>query len=91
MNPATHQQFQAQVCNVIRQLGQALDGFATAAECNRLPGDRAVDALVTLQHLDEAACAVESATTLMNDLAVAIDRECEAAKTAAAPLIGGAS
>lgn len=89
MSPATHDQFRARVCDVIRQLGACLDGLATAAECNRLPGDPASDALVTLQHLDEAACAVESTATLVTDLATAIDAECEAQKLRAAPLIGG--
>lgn len=91
MSPTTHDALCARVCGVIRQLGAALDGIAMAAECNRVPGDPAVDAAITIQHLDEAACAVESSATLVHDLAIALDAQIEATKKIAAPFVGGAS
>lgn len=95
MSPDTHHQLRAQVCHVIRQLGACLDGLATAAECNRLPDEPATDALCTIMHLEEAACAVESAATFVHDLALCIDRQLDVEKRTAGPFLtdgkGGAS
>lgn len=87
MSPASHDLFRARVCEVLRQLGAALDGLAMAAECSRLVTEPAADAIVTIKHLEEAACAVDSAATLTHDLADLIDRQLDVEKATAAPLL----
>lgn len=91
MSPTAHDQLRARTCDVLIQLGALLDGLKLAREVNRLPSEPASDALVTLQHLEEAACAADSAQTLLADLAQSLDAQIEATKLAAAPLTGGAS
>lgn len=88
MSPATHDALRARVCDIIRQLGAALDGLAMAAEVSRLPSDAAVDALIAAAHLDEAACAVESTAALVEALARDLDKEITATKQAAAVMFG---
>lgn len=80
MSPATEAAMQGRACEVIIQLGALLESVKLAREVNRLPGESAADAFVTLQHLEEAACACDTAQTLLSDLATALDRECEAAR-----------
>ena len=95
MSPATHDALRGRVCDLVRQLGVCLDGLAMAAECNRLPDEPATDALCTITHLEEAACAVESAATFVHDLALCIDRQLDVEKRTAGPFLtdgkGGAS
>lgn len=88
MSPATHDALRARACDVIRQLGAALDGLAMAAEVSRLPSTATVDALICLQHLDEAACAVESSAALIDELATALDAEVVATSRVAVTLGG---
>ena len=88
MSPATHDALRAHACNVIRQLGAALDGLAMAAEVSRLPSTATVDALICVQHLEEAACAVESSAALVEELAKALDVELDATQRVAVTLAG---
>lgn len=95
MSPATHHELRARVCGVLQQLGRALDGLQFAAEVSRLPGDPAADAVVALRHLEEAACALDSASTLVNDTATFLDMQIDLTKQIAAPFLaaeqGGAA
>ena len=91
MNADQLNTFRTQACFVVQQLGACLDALQTAGECSRVPGEPAADALCTVMHLEEAACAVESAATFVHDLAVRLDRQIEAEKRAAGALVGGAS
>lgn len=86
MSPTTEAALQARICDVYIQLGALLESVKLAREVNRLPSDAAADALITLQHIEEAECAGDTAQTLLADLMQSLDRECEAARHASGPL-----
>lgn len=92
MSPATEAALQARTCDVHIQLGALLESVKLAREVNRLRGDTPeADALITLQHIEEAMCAGDTAQTLLADLMQSLGRECEGARVAAGSLVGGES
>jgi hypothetical protein len=92
MNAATEAALQARTCEVIIQLGALLESVKLAREVNRLRGDTPeADALITLQQIEEAECAGDTAQQLLADLMLQLMFESEAARVAAGSLAGGAS